>query len=102
MLFRSLYMKENDDEKILIDPNKLSEDGTTAMSNYFISHDGRKVDYAISKHGSDWQEILVRDVDAGEDLSDHIKQVKFINVACLHVIICYCIILFLVYVFGCV
>ncbi|HLS35139.1 MAG TPA: prolyl oligopeptidase family serine peptidase [Bacillota bacterium] len=78
-----LYMKENDEEKILIDPNKLSEDGTTAMSNYFISHDGRKVAYAISKHGSDWQEILVRDVDAGEDLSDHIKHVKFTNVAWL-------------------
>src|SRR5690625_1710319 len=34
-----LYMKdETGEERIIIDPNLLSDDGTVAMTNYFISH----------------------------------------------------------------
>lgn len=78
-----LYVKDGSGEKELIDPNSLSEDGTVAMTNYFISHDGKYVAYALSTHGSDWQEIRVRNVETKEDERDHLVNVKFTNVAWL-------------------
>src|SRR5699024_3463143 len=78
-----LYVKEDGKEEVLIDPNGLSDDGTIAMTNYFISHDGKYVAYALSTHGSDWQEIRVRNVESKKDEEDHLIDVKFTNVAWL-------------------
>jgi prolyl oligopeptidase len=63
--------------KVLLDPNKLSEDGTIALSGIAISDDGNLMAYGLSTSGSDWQEWKVRDVETGEDLSDHLKWIKF-------------------------
>jgi prolyl oligopeptidase len=63
--------------KLLLDPNKLSADGTVALSGYDISDDGNLMAYGLSMAGSDWQEWKVRDVRTGADLSDHVKWVKF-------------------------
>lgn len=79
-----LYVKEKKKkERVLIDPNTFSDDGTVALINYFISHDGKYVAYSLSTHGSDWQEIRVRNVDTGKDKKDHLVHVKFTNVAWL-------------------
>ncbi len=61
----------------VLDPNQLSEDGTVALTSYRISPDGRLMAYGLAEGGSDWQEWKVLDVDANEDLADHIKWVKF-------------------------
>src|SRR6478735_2674479 len=45
--------------RVLLDPNTLSTDGTTALTAYFPSPDGARVAYAISVHGSDRQQIGV-------------------------------------------
>ncbi len=66
-----------DEPRVLLDPNKLSEDGTVALSGLSISEDGNLMAYGISTSGSDWQEWKVRDVETGEDLSDHLKWLKF-------------------------
>jgi prolyl oligopeptidase len=63
--------------RLLIDPNTLSEDGTIALSGAAISDDGNRMAYGLSTSGSDWQEWKVRDVETGDDLSDHLKWVKF-------------------------
>jgi len=63
--------------RVLIDPNTLSEDGTIALSGAAISDDGNLMAYGLSTSGSDWQEWKVRDVETGDDLSDHLKWVKF-------------------------
>lgn len=76
-----LYQRDGDQDTVIIDPNTLSEDGTVAMTNYSFSNDGNYVGYATSTHGSDWQEIHVRDVQSGEDLEDHIQYVKFTSIA---------------------
>ena len=60
-----------------LDPNKLSDDGTVALQNTSFSKDGRYMAYVISRSGSDWQEIYVKDVATGELLSDHIEWAKF-------------------------
>ncbi|EDX77219.1 peptidase, S9A (prolyl oligopeptidase) family, N-terminal beta-propeller domain protein [Coleofasciculus chthonoplastes PCC 7420] len=63
--------------RVLIDPNTLSEDGTIALSGAAMSDDGNRMAYGLSTSGSDWQEWKVRDVETGDDLSDHLKWVKF-------------------------
>ncbi|MEQ9482411.1 prolyl oligopeptidase family serine peptidase [Coleofasciculus sp. F4-SAH-05] len=63
--------------RVLIDPNTLSEDGTIALSGAAMSDDGNRMAYGLSTSGSDWQEWKVRDVETGEDLSDHLQWVKF-------------------------
>ncbi|MEG3893669.1 prolyl oligopeptidase family serine peptidase [Microcoleus sp. Z1_A1] len=70
--------------KVLIDPNTLSEDGTVALGGIAISEDGKYMAYGLSSSGSDWQEWKVRDVATGEDLSDHLKWIKFSGASWTH------------------
>ena len=73
-----LYKQEGDNEPtVLLDPNKLSEDGTTALINQSYSKDGRFLAYSLSKSGSDWQTIQIRDVATGEDLAETLEWMKF-------------------------
>lgn len=65
--------------RVLLDPNKLSEDGTIALSGLSISEDGKSLAYGLSTSGSDWQEWKVRDVETGKDLKDDLKWIKFSN-----------------------
>lgn len=66
-----------DESRVLLDPNQFSEDGTIALSGVSISDNGQFVAYGISKSGSDWQEWKVRNVETGEDFSDHLEWIKF-------------------------
>ncbi len=62
---------------VLLDPNKLSADGTVALAGYAVSEDGNLLAYALSSAGSDWQEWHVRDIRTGQDLSDLVKWSRF-------------------------
>nr|MBA3768694.1 S9 family peptidase [Acidobacteriota bacterium] len=62
---------------VLLDPNKLSSDGTVALSGYDITDDGKLMLYSLAASGSDWNELHVRDIATGKDLPDVIKWVKF-------------------------
>jgi prolyl oligopeptidase len=62
---------------ILIDPNKLSNDGTVSLASWVPSPDGRYVAWATSDGGSDWQTWRVRDVRTGRDLRDRLRWSKF-------------------------
>ena len=77
-----LYVqKQQAEPRVLIDPNTLSTDGTTALTAYVPSADGRLLAYALSQHGSDRQAIRIRDVDRGLDLDDRLEWVKFASIA---------------------
>ncbi|MCW1887470.1 prolyl oligopeptidase family serine peptidase [Luteolibacter flavescens] len=67
--------------RLLLDPNTLSADGTVALANFSPSEDGKLLGYSISRGGSDWNEILVRDVATGKDTGDHLKWVKFSGIS---------------------
>ena len=69
---------------VLLDPNRLSEDGTTALSTLALSEDGRLLAYGVARSGSDWQEFHVRDVTTGEDRSDHLRWIKFSSPSWTH------------------
>jgi prolyl oligopeptidase len=68
------------DGRVLVDPNKWSEDGTVAMRSFSVSDDGRYLAYARADAGSDWQQIYVLDVDSNELLDDQLKWVRFTSI----------------------
>ncbi|MFM7405479.1 MAG: prolyl oligopeptidase family serine peptidase [Cuspidothrix sp.] len=70
--------------RVLLDPNKLSEDGTVALSGIAISENGQLLAYGLSSSGSDWQEWKVRDIATGADLPDHLQWIKFSGAAWTH------------------
>ncbi len=70
-----------DNPVVVLDPNTLSDDGTTSLSGMDISKDGNYLAYGISKAGSDWVEIHVKDIVSKKDLPDVIKWVKFSGIA---------------------
>ncbi len=74
-----LYVAESLDAppRELLDPNKLSQDGTVALVGWEVSEDGRYLAYGLAAAGSDWNEWKVKDVATGQDLSDHLRWVKF-------------------------
>ncbi len=63
--------------EIFLDPNKLSEDGTTSLASLTFSKDHRYAAVGIAQSGSDWNEIFVMNVATREKLSDKISWVKF-------------------------
>ena len=71
--------KPGEEAEIFLDPNKLSDDGTVALTGISFSNDGKYVAYTISRSGSDWTEIYVMDTATRNLLPDHIEWAKFTN-----------------------
>jgi len=69
--------------RVLLDPNELSPDGTTALTAWFPSNDGSLLAYALSHAGSDRQTIHVRDMSLSVDRQDRLEWVKFASLAWL-------------------
>lgn len=67
--------------KLILDPNKLSPDGSIAMLDYEASPNGKYLCYGLSQGGADWEELHVRDVSSGNDLADTVHWVKFSGTA---------------------
>ena len=66
----------NGKPEMVIDPNKLSADGTTRMTQFVISKDGKYGAYATSKGGSDWNDIFIMDMATKQNLPEKIEWVK--------------------------
>lgn len=64
-------------QRVWLNPNALSTDGTVALKGIYFSHNGRYMAYVISRSGSDWEEIYVKDCQTGRDIDDHIVWAKF-------------------------
>ncbi len=69
-----LYMQKGltGTPEVVIDPNKLSADGTTRLGAFAVSKDGKYAAYGISLKGSDWQEYHVMDLATKKDLPDDV------------------------------
>lgn len=68
-------------DRIVIDPNKWSEDGATALAEWAPSEDGTHLAYTVQEGGTDWRTIRVLDVESGAILDDKIKWARFTNIA---------------------
>ncbi len=67
--------------RVLLDPNRLSDRGTTALAAVAVSESGELVACATSDAGSDWRTWSVRRVETGEELPDRIRWSKFASAA---------------------
>ncbi len=74
-----LYRQKDfaDEPQLVLDPNKLSADGTASLGNYAFSKDGTKLAYLVSEGGSDWHTAYVLDVISGQQLPDKVEWIKF-------------------------
>jgi len=70
--------------KMLLDPNTLSPDGTTALTGTAVTDDGKLMAYGLASAGSDWQEWKIRDIESGSDREDQLKWIKFSGAAWNH------------------
>ncbi len=73
-----------DAPQLVLDPNALSPDGTTSVSQFVPSPDAKWLAYAAAKGGADWETVHVRNVVTGADLGDEIAWVRFSEVAWTH------------------
>jgi len=71
----------NGSETVALDPNKLSPDGTMALSGFVPSPDAQHFAYGQSEGGSDWSTYYVRELAGGKQLPDVIRWVKFSGLA---------------------
>lgn len=69
--------------EVLLDPNKLSADGTTRLGQFSLSKDGKFLGYGVSKGGSDWTDVYVMDVATKAMQPDHLEWVKVSGVSWL-------------------
>jgi len=78
-----LYVEDATTNKprVVLDPNKLSTDGTVALNSIAFSKNGKFLAYSIARSGSDWNEIFVMDVATNKLLTDVVKWVKFSGIA---------------------
>jgi prolyl oligopeptidase len=80
-----LYVQEgvSGTPRVLLDPNAIGADGTVALTALEPTEDSRFVAYALSRGGSDVQEIYVRDVERSTDLPDRLDWAKFTTISWL-------------------
>jgi prolyl oligopeptidase len=64
-------------ERMVLDPNALSPDGSVALSGFSPSPDGRHLIVGLSEGGADWVTFHVRDLASGRATADTIRWVKF-------------------------
>ena len=62
--------------EVVIDPNKLSADGTTRLGAFSLSKDGQYAVVGTSKGGSDWQEYRIMDLATKQYLPETLEWVK--------------------------
>ena len=72
---------ERGPDRVLLDPNTLSSDGTVAVDWMYPSPDGALLAYGTSANGSEKSTLHVRRTDTAKDLPDAIPNTSFASVA---------------------
>ncbi|MFZ9029071.1 MAG: prolyl oligopeptidase family serine peptidase [Crocinitomicaceae bacterium] len=76
-----IYTEVDGREKVFLDPNTFSKDGTVSLGQVSFSKDGNTVAYSISEGGSDWRKVIIMDVKTGKQLEDTLVDIKFSGIA---------------------
>ncbi|KAA6440716.1 S9 family peptidase [Dyadobacter flavalbus] len=71
----------NGNPEVVLDPNKLSADGTTRLTVFSLSKNGDHAVLGFSKGGSDWQEYQIMDMKNLSMLPDKVEWVKISGAA---------------------
>ncbi|MCK4664091.1 MAG: S9 family peptidase [Bacteroidales bacterium] len=70
-----------DNPSILVDPNFISSKDNIMLKGYSVSIDSKLLAYQFSRNGSDWGEIKLINIKTGIHKKDHLKNIKFSNIA---------------------
>jgi prolyl oligopeptidase len=71
---------DESEERVLFDPNEMSDDGTVSLGVWTPNRDGSLVAYALRENNADEATLHLRDVDSGEDRAiDVISGAKYAN-----------------------
>src|ERR1041385_7310241 len=62
--------------EVFLDPNKFSPDGTSVLSAFSLSKNGKYLAYGISTGGSDWVTLSVMEIATRKKLDDEVKWMK--------------------------
>src|SRR5262249_52799146 len=69
------------DDVALIDPHKLSSDGSKTATLLDVSHDGKLLVYGIRNGGEDELEVHLFDVDSRRDVSSVLERGRYFGVS---------------------
>ncbi len=81
---QSVYYVQKGQEatpEVLLDPNKLSSDGTAAVSIVGYSMNKKYAAFTVNQSGSDWENIYILDIENKKQLADRIEWAKFTGAA---------------------
>ncbi|HEY6330120.1 MAG TPA: prolyl oligopeptidase family serine peptidase [Blastocatellia bacterium] len=67
--------------EVLLDPNKLSADGTSRLVTFALSLEGKYAAYTVSTGGSDWEDCYVVEVATKQKLPDTLNWLKVTGIA---------------------
>jgi prolyl oligopeptidase len=78
-----LYVREslNGEDRVLLDINKLSTDGTVALDWWYASEDGKYIAYGTSPSGSEESTLHLVETATGRILPDTIDRTRFASLA---------------------
>ncbi len=71
----------NREDRVLVDVNKMSTDGTVALDWWFAAEDGKYVAYGTSASGSEESTLHIVESATGKVLPDTIERTRFASVA---------------------
>ncbi|ASD69424.1 prolyl oligopeptidase family serine peptidase [Pseudoalteromonas piscicida] len=73
--------KEGGEAEVFLDPNTMSDDGTTSLAGLSFSKDASLVAYQISEGGSDWRKVIVLNAETKEQVGETLVDVKFSGIS---------------------
>lgn len=69
--------------EIIVNPNFISKNDKITLKGYSVSKDSEYLAYQFSRNGSDWAEVKIVTLNHKEHKKDHLKGLKFSNIAWL-------------------
>eukprot|EP00759_Apiculatamorpha_spiralis_P021554 PhF_6_TR26276/c0_g1_i1/m.37635/K01322/PREP; prolyl oligopeptidase len=81
VLYRMKSTEDFANRSVVLDPNTLSEDGTTGIGCTGFSETGKYFAYGLSVKGTDWRQVFVKDLTTLENLPDVLNWVKFSGIS---------------------
>jgi prolyl oligopeptidase len=79
IIYQTDSLEHLNNSKIFLDPNKLSDEGTTFLSFTSFSPDAKWVVYGANEGGGDWMQFRIRNVETGRELNETLIKIKFIQ-----------------------
>ena len=75
-----LYMKKSEEDQVILDPNKWSDDQTLNLDKVSLSPNKKYLAYSVTDGGVDWRTIKIMDLETNDKLDFEITEVKFSDI----------------------